>query len=143
MDAVPLFDADDVMYIMPSTPLMASSRGTMTLFCTVSALAPVYEAITRTVGGAISGNCSSARRLSPMMPISTISTLMTPDNIGRSMKVLTFMAYFTSIPSFSRPAPSAMMVSPTCRPSSTIYSLPLFCGNRVTAVAFVLPSTTR
>ena len=41
MEALPLFDAVDDIYIMPSTPLMASSRGTMTLFCTVSALAPV------------------------------------------------------------------------------------------------------
>ena len=69
---------------------MASSNGTTTLFCTVSALAPVYEAMILTVGGAISGNCSNARRLSPMMPTSTISTEITPDNIGRSIKVLTF-----------------------------------------------------
>ena len=45
-------------------------------------------------------------------------------------------------PSFSSPAPSATIVSPTCSPSSTIYSRPLFCGKRVTGVAFVLPSTT-
>ena len=37
----PLFEALEVMYIMPSTPLIASSNGTTTLFCTVSALAPV------------------------------------------------------------------------------------------------------
>ena len=91
MDAVPLFDAVDVIYIMPSTPLIASSRGTTTLFCTVSAFAPVYDAMTRTVGGAISGNCSSGRLASPMIPTSTISTLITQDNIGRSMKVFTFM----------------------------------------------------
>ena len=45
-------------------------------------------------------------------------------------------------PSFSSPAPSATIVSPTCSPSSTIYSRPLFCGKRVTGVAFVLPPTT-
>lgn len=39
--AEPLFDAVEVMYIMFSTPLSASSSGTTTLFCTVSALAPV------------------------------------------------------------------------------------------------------
>ena len=32
MLAVPLFEADEVIYIIPSTPLMASSKGTMTLF---------------------------------------------------------------------------------------------------------------
>ena len=41
MDALPVLDAVDDMYIIPSTPLMASSSGTTTLFCTVSALAPV------------------------------------------------------------------------------------------------------
>ena len=94
IEAVPLFEAVEVMYIMPSTPLMASSRGTTTLFCTVSALAPVYDAMIRTVGGAISGNCSNANRLSPMIPTSTISTLITPDSIGLSIKVLTFINYF-------------------------------------------------
>ena len=32
---------EEVMYIIFSTPLSASSNGTTTLFCTVSALAPV------------------------------------------------------------------------------------------------------
>ena len=39
MEAEP-FDADEVIYIMLSTPLMACSNGATTLFCTVSALAP-------------------------------------------------------------------------------------------------------
>ena len=32
MEALPLFEAVEVIYIMPSTPLMASSSGTTTLF---------------------------------------------------------------------------------------------------------------
>ena len=39
--AEPVLEAVDCMYIMPSTPLMASSSTTTTLFCTVAALAPV------------------------------------------------------------------------------------------------------
>ena len=39
--AEPVLVAVETMYIMFSTPFMASSRGTMTLFCTVDALAPV------------------------------------------------------------------------------------------------------
>ena len=41
MPALPVLEALEVMYIMFSTPLRLSSRGTTTLFCTVSALAPV------------------------------------------------------------------------------------------------------
>ena len=44
IDAVPVFVAVEVIYIMSSTPLSDSSSGTMTLFITVSALAPVYDA---------------------------------------------------------------------------------------------------
>ena len=43
------------MYIMFSTPLICSSSGAITLFSTVWALAPVYDVLTCTVGGAISG----------------------------------------------------------------------------------------
>jgi hypothetical protein len=39
--AEPLLVEEEVMYIIFSTPLSASSNGTTTLFCTVSALAPV------------------------------------------------------------------------------------------------------
>ena len=40
---------------MPSTPLIACSSGVVTAVSTVSAFAPVYTAITDTVGGATSG----------------------------------------------------------------------------------------
>ena len=40
---------------MFSTPLICSSRGSATWFCSVSALAPGYWALTVTVGGTISG----------------------------------------------------------------------------------------
>ena len=91
MDAVPVFVAVDVRYIISSTPLRDSSRGTMTLFSTVSALAPVYVADTRTVGGAMLGNCSIGNWISPNMPSATINTEMTPASMGRSIKVFTVM----------------------------------------------------
>ena len=46
----------------------------------------------RTVGGAISGNCSKGRLAKPMIPTNTISTEMTQANIGLSIKVLTFIS---------------------------------------------------
>ena len=91
MDAVPVFVAVDVIYIISSTPLSDSSRGTMTLFSTVSALAPVYVADTRTVGGAMLGNCSIGNWISPNMPSATINTEITPESMGRSIKVFTVM----------------------------------------------------
>ena len=91
MLAEPVLVAVDTMYIMFSTPFMASSSGTMTLFCTVAALAPVYVALTLIVGGAISGNCSIGRLTREITPTRSMATEMTPDRMGLSMKVLMFM----------------------------------------------------
>ena len=41
IEALPVFVAEEVIYDISSTPLMASSNGTMTLFSTASELAPV------------------------------------------------------------------------------------------------------
>ena len=89
IEAVPVLVAVDVMYIMSSTPLRDSSSGTITLFITVSAFAPVYDACTLTVGGAMFGNCSIGSCTNPIIPSITINTDMTPARIGRSMNVLT------------------------------------------------------
>lgn len=77
--------AVEVMYIMFSTPLMLCSRGTITLFCTASALAPAYVVDTITVGGAMSGYCSTGRFTSEMSPRKTIATADITANIGRRM----------------------------------------------------------
>ena len=74
---------------MSSTPFMASSSGTMTLFSTVSALAPGYDVVTSTVGGAMFGNCSTGSPDSDMMPNSIIATDITMERTGRSMNVFT------------------------------------------------------
>ena len=92
IEAVPVLVAVEVIYIMSSTPLSDSSSGTITLFITVSALAPVYVAVTRTVGGAIFGNCSIGKRARPRAPTMTMSTEITPARMGRSMKVFTVIA---------------------------------------------------
>ena len=81
----------DVMYVMSSTPFMASSSGVTTLLSTVSALAPVYVALTMMVGGAMSGYCSMGRLASPMMPTSTMSTDIAPERMGRLTNIFTFI----------------------------------------------------
>ena len=91
MLADPELVADDTMYIMSSTPLIASSSGTSTLFCTVSAFAPAYAAETLTVGGAISGNCSTGSCARLIRPTRRITIEITPANIGLSMNVFTFI----------------------------------------------------
>jgi len=91
MEALPVLEASEVMYVMFSTPLMASSRGTITLFCTAVALAPLYVVLTRMVGGAISGYCSTGSTESPMTPTITMNMDITSDRIGLSMNVLRFI----------------------------------------------------
>ena len=89
--ALPVLVAVEVMYVMFSTPLMASSNGTITDFCTVSALAPAYEVDTLMVGGAISGYCSIGSEKRPIKPTIRITAEMTIDNIGRSINVFRFI----------------------------------------------------
>lgn len=72
---------------------MASSRGTMTLFSTVSAFAPGYDVVTSTVGGAIFGNCSTGSLMRAINPSNNIPADMTIDRTGRSINVFTVILY--------------------------------------------------
>ena len=72
---------------MSSTPLMASSSGAITDFCTLSPDAPKYCVITITVGGAISGYCSIGKVAKPIIPSSPITTEITVESTGRSTNV--------------------------------------------------------
>lgn len=51
-------------------------------------------------------------------------------------------ALFTSMPSRSKPAPEAIISSPTCKPAVTTYSFPSFMAATEICVLFVFPSTT-
>lgn|SRR5690606_15476440 len=76
---------------MSSTPLMASSRGVATALATTSAFAPGYNAVTCTVGGAMSGNNvmgSVNRDINPSR-VSNIET--TVDKTGLSMNILSII----------------------------------------------------
>ena len=84
------FDADYFIYVIPSTPLIASSNGITTLFLTVSALAPGYDAQTLIAGGAMSGYRSTGKVKTDNTPKITITMLMTIANKGRPIKVLIF-----------------------------------------------------
>ena len=84
-------DALEVMYIMFSTPLICSSRGAITEFNTVDALAPVYVALTDTVGGAMSGYCVIGSVANPIAPRITIKMGITVDSTGRLMNLSNFI----------------------------------------------------
>src|SRR5262245_26277493 len=71
---------------MPSTPLICCSSGIVTLFSTTSALAPGYEAGTRTVGGGMCGNCATGSRGRETAPASVIRIATTEAKTGRAMK---------------------------------------------------------
>src|SRR5690606_40589961 len=75
----------DVMYVMFSTPFTASSMGVATERATASALAPGYDAVTTTVGGAISGNCEMGKVSAEIAPSKINKMEMTVDNTGRSI----------------------------------------------------------
>ena len=77
---------DDDRYSMFSTPLISCSSGAATVSAMVSAEAPGNTAVTATDGGAISGYCASGRNCSEKMPISVITTEITPAKIGLSIK---------------------------------------------------------
>src|SRR3569833_1993269 len=70
---------------MISTPFTASSIGVATERATTSALAPGYDAVTCTVGGAISGNCVIGSVKSDMMPSKTRRIDITVERTGLSM----------------------------------------------------------
>ena len=65
----------------------------MTDFWIVSALAPGYEARTITVGGAMSGYCSTGSVARPIRPPITITMDMTDASTGRSIKCFSVIGY--------------------------------------------------
>src|SRR5215213_10831731 len=76
---------------MPSTPLIACSRGVVTAVSTASALAPVYTATTVTCGGATSGYCATGMVGIARAPARTMTSEQTVARMGRWMKVSTNM----------------------------------------------------
>src|SRR5260221_5289538 len=71
-----------------STPESCSSIGAATVRDSVSALAPGYEVVISTVGGAISGYCATASSFAATRPAMTMMMAITPANTGRWMKKL-------------------------------------------------------
>src|SRR6516162_3152751 len=71
---------------MSSTPLISCSSGVATVWATVSADAPGYDAVTRTVGGTISGYWATGRIASAPKPNAVTKMLSTAAKRGRSMK---------------------------------------------------------
>src|SRR3954468_11501454 len=82
----PLEDEVELKYESFSTPESCSSIGAATVRDSVSALAPGYEVVISTVGGAISGYCATARSFADTRPASTMMMAMTPANTGLWMK---------------------------------------------------------
>ena len=91
MLAVPSLEADEVIYIMFSTPLIWSSNGAITEFKTAVELAPVYEARTDTVGGAMSGYWVIGKVVRPMIPKMTIKIEITVERTGLLIYVSSFI----------------------------------------------------
>src|SRR6516164_1419195 len=71
---------------MSSTPLISCSSGVATVWATVSADAPGYDAVTFTVGGTISGYWATGRIANAPKPNAITKMLRTVAKRGRSMK---------------------------------------------------------
>ena len=71
---------------MPSTPLIASSRGAATVSASTRGLAPGNCARTCTEGGETSGYSEIGRNQTAMAPATNTSSESTADRTGRSMK---------------------------------------------------------
>ncbi len=84
----PLEDEVELKYESFSTPESCSSIGAATVRAKVSALAPGYEVVISTVGGAISGYWATASSLADTRPAMTMMIAITPANTGRWMKKL-------------------------------------------------------
>src|SRR5258706_11888862 len=77
----------EVMYVMFSTPLIASSKGVATALATTSAFAPGYDAVTCTVGGAMSGNKVTGIVNNDINPNKRIMIDTTVDKTGLSINL--------------------------------------------------------
>src|SRR5262245_61523441 len=86
IEELPSFELLEDMYSMPSTPLICCSSGIVTLFSTTSALAPGYDAETRTVGGVMCGNWPTGSNGNDTAPASVIRIARTDAKMGRAMK---------------------------------------------------------
>jgi len=75
------------MYVIFSTPLIASSRGVATALATTSAFAPGYDAVTCTVGGAMSGNNVMGKVNSDINPSKSSMIDTTVDKTGLSINL--------------------------------------------------------
>src|SRR5690606_23391075 len=81
---------------MPSTPLICSSIGMMTLARMVSALAPGELADTWTVGGAISGYWVTGSVAKPKTPNNNRIMDITVESTGLSMNVFSIVFYLNT-----------------------------------------------
>src|SRR4030095_15699816 len=86
IDELPSFELLEDMYSMPSTPLICCSSGIVTLFSTTSALAPGYDAETRTVGGGMCETWPTGSSATDTAPASVIRIARTDAKMGRAMK---------------------------------------------------------
>src|SRR5690606_4215312 len=84
--STPSESATDLKYIMPSTPLIASSRGADTVSAMTLGLAPGYTVRTTTDGGTTLGYSSVGRIGIAIRPAAKITIDRTAAKIGRSMK---------------------------------------------------------
>src|SRR3569833_4158807 len=78
-------------YWRPSTPVSCCSSTWVTLFSTVSADAPTYEAEMFTLGGATSGYCATGSTMIESTPASMITIVITHAKTGRFAKILASM----------------------------------------------------
>ncbi len=84
--STPSEPATDFMYIMFSTPLIASSSGVATVSAISFGLAPGYSARTCTLGGTTSGYSLIGSSGMAIAPATKIRIDSTAAKIGRSMK---------------------------------------------------------
>src|SRR3569833_145801 len=78
-------------YWRPSMPVSCCSSTWVTLFSTVSAAAPTYEAEMFTLGGATSGYCATGSTMIEATPASMITIVITLAKTGRFAKNLSSM----------------------------------------------------
>ena len=91
MVAEPVLVAVDDMYVIPSAPLMDSSRGAITELSTAEALAPLYVVVTEIVGGAMSGYCVTGSATRPIRPSKTMKIEITVDSTGLFINLSSFI----------------------------------------------------
>src|SRR5690606_20458487 len=87
----PALLAIERIYVIFSTPLMASSNGRSTGLATVSTLPPVLLTLTLTLGGAMSGNLVTGNCKKPTIPAMTRRMEITVASTGLFMIVLNIL----------------------------------------------------